>query len=351
MRFKPFGGLIVSAAFVSFSALAQQQPPVQCEVPGQAVVVDPTGDHLPVLVPLGAGLDVTAIHVAEIAKGEDSDQIAITLTTGEQTVLHPLGRWTVRFVTPDRTIWYVALDNGFQLLDSLGPPPEPRPNPGAPNFEYGTFAIDPTTGVGTYTGQGNADVESGYDAKGMITFVLSKTKILYPLDPGMTLTGITAITQQLVGTGDTGGGLLTLDSTDSGNYTLVGREACAQGAPEARMTASHRQGNVPLTVQLDAGASSAADGSALTYRFDFGDGSPALEQDGAQTTHTYMLEGHYSAKVTVTDAAGRADSSAQQISAGVIAADARAAAQGGGALHGLMLMILLLGLHRRDRSG
>lgn len=56
------------------------------------------------------------------------------------------------------------------------------------------------------------------------------------------------------------------------------------------------------TVTFDAAQSADADGDALTYRWDFGDGSPPAR--GAQVTHTYATGGAYPVMLTVDDGTG-----------------------------------------------
>jgi PKD repeat protein len=60
------------------------------------------------------------------------------------------------------------------------------------------------------------------------------------------------------------------------------------------------------TVAVDAGASSASDGATLSYRWDWGDGSPA--SSGMTAGHTYAADGDYIVTLTVTDSLGAADS-------------------------------------------
>ena len=56
------------------------------------------------------------------------------------------------------------------------------------------------------------------------------------------------------------------------------------------------------TIDFDAGASADADGEALVYRWDFGDGSPPA--GGVRSTHTYANGGTYPVVLTVDDGTG-----------------------------------------------
>ena len=56
-----------------------------------------------------------------------------------------------------------------------------------------------------------------------------------------------------------------------------------------------------LTCTFDASGSGDADGTVVGYRFDPGDGSPAVESTGPRTTGTYAVAGTYRATLTVTD--------------------------------------------------
>lgn len=69
--------------------------------------------------------------------------------------------------------------------------------------------------------------------------------------------------------------------------------------PTAAFTLSASSGFAPLTVTLDAGASSDVDGSIDSYQWDFGDGSPGAS--GAQVTHTFENPGRYRVALEVTD--------------------------------------------------
>lgn len=90
--------------------------------------------------------------------------------------------------------------------------------------------------------------------------------------------------------------------------------APAEG-PAAVITASPVSGLAPLAVRFDAYRSAAPSGQSLiAFEWDFGDGSPRSAD--VAPTHTYYLEGEsrtFTARLTVTDSAGRRDTASQQI--------------------------------------
>lgn len=74
--------------------------------------------------------------------------------------------------------------------------------------------------------------------------------------------------------------------------------------PVAQATASQQQGIAPLAVNFSSTGTTDPDGDSLTYHWDLGDGTTA---DTANATHTYPAAGTYPVSLTVTDAAGNAD--------------------------------------------
>ena len=75
--------------------------------------------------------------------------------------------------------------------------------------------------------------------------------------------------------------------------------------PTARLSATPTSGPAPLTVSFDASGSDDPDGDALTYEWNFGDGT----QIGGQTPtvdHTFGTAGAYSVSLTVSDGQGGA---------------------------------------------
>jgi len=85
--------------------------------------------------------------------------------------------------------------------------------------------------------------------------------------------------------------------------------------PVASFTATPSSGPVPLDVTFDATASSDPDGDALTYSWDFGDGTTD-EISGSGVTHRYSVEGTYTAMLTVQDGSGATSHTARTITAG-----------------------------------
>ncbi|MGH3325030.1 MAG: carbohydrate-binding protein, partial [Streptomyces sp.] len=83
-------------------------------------------------------------------------------------------------------------------------------------------------------------------------------------------------------------------------------------SPVAEAKSDRTSGQAPLEVAFSAEGSD-ADGDALTYNWDFGDGATS---DKADATHTYTENGTYSATVTVTDPGGRTGSAGVIVTVG-----------------------------------
>jgi hypothetical protein len=83
--------------------------------------------------------------------------------------------------------------------------------------------------------------------------------------------------------------------------------------PVAAFSADPASGTPPLTVTFDASASFDPDGGALTYFWDFGDGSEA-QSGGLIQQHTYTdLVGEISVTLRVRDASGQENSASRRI--------------------------------------
>ena len=83
--------------------------------------------------------------------------------------------------------------------------------------------------------------------------------------------------------------------------TLVVRIAPGNHRPVAAFDITPAHAKMGDKVAFDAGRSTDADGDALTYAWDFGDGSTAL---APQATHAYPAPGLFTARLRVTDPSG-----------------------------------------------
>jgi glucose/arabinose dehydrogenase len=83
-------------------------------------------------------------------------------------------------------------------------------------------------------------------------------------------------------------------------------------SPVVEAAADRTSGRSPLRVAFTSTASD-ADGDALTYRWDFGDGTSS---NAADPVHVYRKKGQYTATVTATDPGGRTGSASVQVTVG-----------------------------------
>jgi len=92
---------------------------------------------------------------------------------------------------------------------------------------------------------------------------------------------------------------------DSGLYRI--EYAKGNRTPKAKASADKDSGQPDLTVQFSSAGSTDPDGDALTYLWNFGDGSPTSTEP--DPTHVYTEPGSFTAQLTVTDEAGKSASS------------------------------------------
>jgi PKD repeat protein len=98
-------------------------------------------------------------------------------------------------------------------------------------------------------------------------------------------------------------------NTTSTHHTIsVAGGAADNTPPTAVFSATTAVGDSPLSVTFDGSESSDADGDALTYSWNFGDGSSS---DGStpSATHIYTVAGTYQATLTVSDGTDQTTSS------------------------------------------
>ncbi len=100
------------------------------------------------------------------------------------------------------------------------------------------------------------------------------------------------------------------DGTDVAQATLTVSVLDVNEAPTASFTAAPLSGTAPLIVDFDAAASSDPENTALTYAFDYGDGSQGTD---VAATHTYTTAGTYTVSLIVTDTGGLASAAVEQV--------------------------------------
>jgi glucose/arabinose dehydrogenase len=98
-------------------------------------------------------------------------------------------------------------------------------------------------------------------------------------------------------------------------------------APTAAANADKTSGQAPLAVQFSSAGSADPEGGALTYRWDFGDGTSST---AANPSHTFTTNGAYDVKLTVTDPLGATGTDNVQIGVGNTAPAVRINAPGDG---------------------
>ncbi len=87
----------------------------------------------------------------------------------------------------------------------------------------------------------------------------------------------------------------------------------AVSPPVVGLSVSPSSGAPPLAVSADASGSSDPQGQALSYVFDFGDGTVTGTQTGAVASHTFTVAGTYVVKVTVTNTSGLSTSGTRTV--------------------------------------
>jgi len=90
-----------------------------------------------------------------------------------------------------------------------------------------------------------------------------------------------------------------------GNIRRIRFVGQANRAPTANASANQTSGDLPLVVNFSGNGSTDPDGDALTYSWNFGDGTTGT---GLNVQHTYNVAGTYNAVLTVSDGRGGSDS-------------------------------------------
>jgi glucose/arabinose dehydrogenase len=98
------------------------------------------------------------------------------------------------------------------------------------------------------------------------------------------------------------------------NSALYRIENATDGhSPVAQAAADVTSGQAPLKVRFSSAGTTDQDGDALTYSWDFGDGTTSTS---ANPSHTYRKNGTYTATVTAKDTTGRTGAASVQVVVG-----------------------------------
>mgnify|MGYP000017528900 CR=1 FL=1 len=171
------------------------------------------------------------------------------------------------------------------------------------SFSSGAGAI--TLNIGPAARSANLDLQAElYDASG--TLVASANPV-DALNAGIAVSNANAGTYYLkidgIGKGDLATGYSDYGSL--GQYAVSGSAPAASGQPPVAIaSATPTSGTAPLTVNFNGGGSYDPDGGALSYSWNFGDGSAGSTE--ANPAHVYSAAGNYTATLTVTDPSGAA---------------------------------------------
>ncbi|MFF5497558.1 carbohydrate-binding protein [Streptomyces aquilus] len=112
------------------------------------------------------------------------------------------------------------------------------------------------------------------------------------------------------------GALYVLDYGSGSNNQALYRIEYIAGSnrnPVARASADRTSGALPLTVRFSAQGSSDPEGGALTYSWNFGDGTTSTDAD---PSHTYTTAGTYRPTLTVRDPQGLTGTASLVVTAG-----------------------------------
>jgi glucose/arabinose dehydrogenase len=185
---------------------------------------------------------------------------------------------------------------------NCGPPPAGMTNP--------IYAYDHSSGCASITG--GAFVPNGlwpaeYDGKYLFADYVCGS--IFRLDPSVT--GGYTRTAFATGLGGSSAVHLAFGPSPSGQslyYTTYAgggqvRRISHNGTPTAVLGATPTSGSAPLAVSFDGSGSSDPNGDALTYVWDFGDGS-STQTSSPTTTHTYGANATYTASLRVRDPGG-----------------------------------------------
>ncbi|MBL8484974.1 MAG: PKD domain-containing protein [Rhodocyclaceae bacterium] len=170
-------------------------------------------------------------------------------------------------------------------------------------FSFYAGAGSATINVTPVARGANLDIQATlYDAFGNpLALVNPSTTLNASIAVTLPAAGTYYLKVEGVGKGDLATGYS--DYASLGNYFVSGSVPGSDNLPPtAAASASSLSGTTPLVVNFSSAGSSDPEGGALSYDWDFGDGS--AHSSAANPSHTYTAAGTFVATLVVTDALG-----------------------------------------------
>jgi glucose/arabinose dehydrogenase len=137
-------------------------------------------------------------------------------------------------------------------------------------------------------------------------------------------------------------------TTNRGRVGVIRYSEADNRVPVAVASATPTEGRTPLTVQFSGVGSADPEGDPLTYRWNFGDGSPSAS--GASPTHTYVVSGTWVASLVVADASGVSQPARVTVYAGSFRPSARILSPSAGARFSVGQVVTLTGVATDERG-
>lgn len=158
---------------------------------------------------------------------------------------------------------------------------------------------------------GNLDIQAQIsDAQGNVIATVNPAGLPATVNQFLSA-GVYYLTIDGVGAGDLATGYS--DYASIGQYSFTGTLAATSALPPtAAVTATALSGTTPLTVGFSSTNSTDADGSIVSYSWNFGDGTNSTDPN---PIHVYNSAGTFTAVLTVTDNSGLTDTDSVVISA------------------------------------
>jgi hypothetical protein len=292
-----------------------------CTVPGITELTDPSGDTSAavglVTTPAPPGSDLLSFQIAQPYEPTGPIKLVFTINTDNGESPQPPGSaWYVAMqITHGSTTTYKAVHMAWLAT-----------SPTTPVFESYTPSANTSGGVdGRFVTAGSqlpADPSSNYVTPFNKVIIVVNASDL-GLSPGDTITGfVSGVSQSTDPTQQVGAGATALydmmpDSLAfTGSYTVNANSVCAPNSPPvAVLNGDPLSGDPPLVVNFDASASSDPDSGdhVASYTFDFGDGTAPVTQSTPTISHTYQSNGHFEARLTVTDTHGQQSSNVANV--------------------------------------